>query len=110
MVRGGVGVFTGRPPFGLWLNAFSNYGKGVVELDCDVDGAGPPPAFDPSYAHPPQMCANGQTITDAGTSTVFLLDRALSYPRSLRRRSCLARTMPSRTESTASRWEGLAAR
>ena len=90
VLRGGAGVFTGRPPFALWLSAFDSYGRGVLELDCaegGEDAAGPAPHFDSTYAHaahPPQACANGVGFDSTAPRTAYLLDPSITYPQSFR--------------------------
>jgi hypothetical protein len=57
IVRGGVGYFTGRPPY-VWLsNAFVNTGLEQVTLTCQ--GAGVVPTFTVDPAAQPTVCAGG---------------------------------------------------
>ena len=62
IVRGGVGYFTGRPPY-VWLsNAFVNTGLEQVTLTCTVPtggGASDVPAFTLDPANQPTACASG---------------------------------------------------
>src|SRR2546422_1623040 len=77
-IRGGAGVFVGRPPLAWLLSAYANFGKGLGVLTCN----GNPPPFDPDYANPPLACASG-----SGTSTkpvVTFLDPDLKFPETLR--------------------------
>lgn len=54
-LRGGLGVFSGRPPY-QWLgNAYRD--NGMQELFLDCRGAGAVPTFDPNTQ--PASCANG---------------------------------------------------
>ncbi|HEX5581817.1 MAG TPA: TonB-dependent receptor, partial [Gemmatimonadaceae bacterium] len=82
-VRGGVGIFTGRPAY-VWLsNAFQNTGgySGYAQLTCT--GAGVAPAFNETSAlNPPTACQNGTTAR-AG-SEVNLLGKDLKFPQNLR--------------------------
>lgn len=85
-VRGGVGLFTGRPAY-VWLsNAFQNSGMGAVAvLTCNgaVGTAGAPPAFsNATIAAPPQVCAGGRTASLGGE--IDLTDPNLKYPQNLR--------------------------
>ena len=77
-IRGGVGVFVGRPPLAWLLSAYANFGKGLGVLICKNN----PPPFDTDYANPPVACASG-----SGTSTkpvVTFLDPNLKFPETLR--------------------------
>lgn len=81
-LRGGAGLFTGRPAF-VWLsNAFQNSGlSGVALLTCR--GAGRVPMFDANaVANPPQACANGTTASLG--AQVDLLNEDLKFPQNLR--------------------------
>ena len=81
-VRGGVGLFTGRPPV-AWLHApLSTYGV-TSTLRCGQlpSDLGPPPAFSPDHNAPPEACVNGAT---APRGDVDLLDRDLRMARALR--------------------------
>ncbi len=80
-VRGGVGLFAGRPAY-VWLgNAFQNSGMGgVALLTCNNAAA---PVFNSTNATtPPQACANGQTA--ALGAEINLLDKDLKFPQNLR--------------------------
>jgi hypothetical protein len=82
-VRGGAGLFTGRPPL-AWLHTpLRTYGFGIGSLRCGTTGVvqGPPPAFDPDPATPPVACGNG---AGAAVGDVELVDEALSMARSMR--------------------------
>ena len=76
-LRGGVGVFVGRPAF-VWLgNAFQNAGTGLAQLTCV--GAGAVPAFSGATIDaPPSQCANGATA--ATTGDIALLSDDLRFP------------------------------
>lgn len=82
-LRGGVGVFTGRPAY-VWLsNAFQNSGgmSGVALLTCRA--AQGVPAFNAvSVATPPVACVDGTTA--AAGSEVNLLSKDLKFPQNLR--------------------------
>ena len=81
-IRGGVGVFTGRPPV-AWLHApLATYGVAST-LRCGPlpSDLGPPPPFSPDPNAPPEACANGAT---APRGDVDLLDRDLRMARALR--------------------------
>ena len=76
-LRGGAGVFVGRPAF-VWLgNAFQNSGMGLAQLTCF--GAGTVPTFTTSAAEsPPTQCADGATA--ATTGDIALLSDDLRFP------------------------------
>ncbi|HEX6048229.1 MAG TPA: carboxypeptidase regulatory-like domain-containing protein, partial [Gemmatimonadaceae bacterium] len=76
-LRGGVGVFVGRPAF-VWIgNAFQNAGTGLAQLTCV--GGGSAPAFSgATAAAPPSQCADGATA--ATTGDIALLSSDLNFP------------------------------
>jgi hypothetical protein len=83
-VRGGVGIFTGRPPL-AWLHMpFLAYGFGTGILRCGGGPAnqGPAPPFRPDPHTPPVACAGGLDDTPAGD--VELVDPNLRMARTLR--------------------------
>jgi outer membrane receptor protein involved in Fe transport len=80
-VRGGVGLFSGRPAF-VWLsNAFQNSGStGYAQLTCAAAVA---PVFSSANAAtPPTSCTNGSTARAGGE--IDLLDPNLKFPQNLR--------------------------
>jgi len=95
-VRGGIGVFTGRPPL-AWIHpALFAYGVGVGVLRCGSQSAdaGLPPAFEPDYRAAPTACASGPGLTTAPLGDVDLLDRDLRMARSLRATLAWERRLP----------------
>lgn len=80
-VRGGAGLFAGRPPMGWLVRAFQNYGEGLTSVHCV--GASPPPPFPtlPDYRNPPTACATPGGITPG---PVNLVDDKLKFPQVLR--------------------------
>ena len=76
-LRGGIGLFVGRPAF-VWLgNAFQNSGTGLGQLTCVASGT--VPRFTSSNAStPPSTCANG--VTAATTGDIALLSNDLRFP------------------------------
>ena len=97
-LRGGVGVFTGRPP-AAWLQApLYTYGAAST-LRCGplASDLGPPPAFVADYTAPPTACANGAT---APRGDVDLLDRDLRMARALRTVLAYDRRLPWESRST----------
>ncbi len=78
-LRGGVGTFTGRPPF-VWLsNAYANSGLESVSLTCLGANA---PGLDPSGA-PPTQCLDGSG-PEAGTPTINVFDPHFRFPQDLK--------------------------
>jgi hypothetical protein len=95
-VRGGVGLFTGRPPL-LWAHAaLYNYGVGIGALRCGdlATDLGPPPQFEPDYRAAPTMCANGSGLATAPMGDVDLLDRRLRMAQTLRASLAYDRQLP----------------
>jgi hypothetical protein len=85
-LRGGLGIFTGRPPL-AWIHpAWVKYGVGIGTLSCGTrpDDSGLPPAFQPDYQKQPTACATGPSLTTAKRGDVDLLDPNLEMARALR--------------------------
>jgi outer membrane receptor protein involved in Fe transport len=80
IVRGGVGYFTGRPPY-VWLsNAFVNTGLEQVQLTClgtDV------PAFTVDPANQPSTCASGAGASAAVPSPNYFVED-FKFPQTFR--------------------------
>jgi hypothetical protein len=93
-LRGGAGIFTGRPPL-AWIHAArEHYGNGVGRLVCGTVGTGPPPAFAPDYRTPPASCATGSVAETVPRGDVDLLDRRLQMSRRLRANLAWDRRLP----------------
>ncbi|MGH7572460.1 MAG: TonB-dependent receptor domain-containing protein [Gemmatimonadota bacterium] len=95
-LRGGVGIFTGRPPL-AWLHpALFNYGVGIGVLRCGAlpTDTGPPPTFVPDYRAAPTACATGPALEAAPLGDVDLLERDLRMARSLRASLAWDRRLP----------------
>ncbi|MBW7933052.1 MAG: TonB-dependent receptor [Gemmatimonadaceae bacterium] len=82
-VRGGVGVFAGRPAY-VWLsNSFQNSGlSGVALLTCNNTAA--PAMTAANIANPPQTCATGTGASLSATAEVDMLSKDLKFPQNLR--------------------------
>ncbi|MBI5601069.1 MAG: TonB-dependent receptor [Gemmatimonadetes bacterium] len=82
-LRGGAGVFAGRPAY-VWLsNSFQNSGlSGVALLTCNTTAA--PTLTTANVANPPQACATGSTASLSATAEVDLLSKDLKFPQNLR--------------------------
>jgi hypothetical protein len=83
-IRGGLGIFTGRPPlFWLETSAYS-YGTGIATLRCGsrATDAGGPPGFSVDPSATPTTCANGSV--GSGHGDVDLVDRHLRMAQTAR--------------------------
>ncbi|HUX35109.1 MAG TPA: carboxypeptidase regulatory-like domain-containing protein [Gemmatimonadaceae bacterium] len=80
-LRGGAGLFTGRPAY-VWLsNAFQNSGSvGIGLLICN--GSAAPQFTSAAVATPPQACANGLNAKAGGE--IDLLNKNLKFPQNAR--------------------------
>ncbi|MDQ2674821.1 MAG: TonB-dependent receptor, partial [Chloroflexota bacterium] len=94
-LRGGVGLFTGRPPLAWLLPALANHGEGIGLLRCSLlPGANAPPAFEPDYRAAPTQCATGPAVEAAPFGDVDLLDRDLRMAQTLRASLAYERQLP----------------
>jgi hypothetical protein len=94
-LRGGVGVFTGRPPRAWIVPAVSNYGLGIGVLSCGLPAdPGPPPPFEPDYSEAPTACVGGPDLEATRSGDVDLLDRELRMAQSLRASVAYERNLP----------------
>jgi hypothetical protein len=109
-LRGGAGVFTGRPPLAWLVPVVSNHGTGNGELRCGfISGQdwGPPPAFIPDYRLAPTRCATGPELEGRANGDVDLVARDLRLAQALRASLAYVRRMPHGVVLTA---EALATR
>ena len=85
-VRGGAGLFTGRPPLFWLFGGFSAYGLATRTLQCGPlpGDAGAAPAFRPDVRNPPQACAGGQTYGASTTGEIDIVDAHLGLPQTMR--------------------------
>jgi hypothetical protein len=95
-IRGGMGIFTGRPPLAWYHSALSSYGVGIGVLRCGVlpTDSGLPPLFVPDYREAPTACAAGPEIAAAPRGPVDLLDRDLRMAQTLRASLAYDRQLP----------------
>jgi hypothetical protein len=95
-LRGGVGLFTGRPPLAWVVPALSSYGVGIGVLRCGLlpSDAGTPPAFVRDYRAAPSACSTGPSLTTAPLGDVDLLDRDLKMAQTLRASLAYDRMLP----------------
>lgn len=89
-VRGGAGLFAGRPPF-VWLfNAFQNTGLESVSLTCLGENA---PPLDPA-APAPTACLDGTEPSVAGQAVVNTFDPDFRFPQDLKLSLGVDRRLP----------------
>jgi hypothetical protein len=105
-IRGGAGLFLGRPPF-VWLaNAYANDGLRTVTLVCDggrdIEDATAPnraPPFDPRGPLPDECV---QTRPGAYVRTVTLFDEGFQFPQDLKLSLAADREITDRLTASAS--------
>jgi len=91
-IRGGVGLFAGRPPLGWLRSPLRQYGTGIRTLRCDASGgAKAVPDFTVDAAFQPNACANGRQYT---SGAVDLVDRSLRMGEAVRGSLALDRQLP----------------
>ncbi|HVX89383.1 MAG TPA: hypothetical protein VG940_10680, partial [Gemmatimonadales bacterium] len=94
LIRGGVGVFSGRPPY-VWLsNAYGNSGLEQAQLSCS--GAANVPIFGNFGLDPdnqPTTCRSGAGA-GAPTPVINYFDPAFKFPQSLRVNLGMDRRLP----------------
>ena len=98
-IRGGIGIYTGPPPYILLGNAYANTGLGLVRLSCT--GADTP-AFTVDIDNLPTSCA-GQAppaAGAAGTVGVNITDPDFKYPQFLGFSAGFDRRLPYNTVLT----------
>jgi hypothetical protein len=96
-LRGGVGMYVGRPAY-VWVsNAYANSGSGLVTLTCGrssgIDASQRQP-FVPDASAQPSNCRNGQGLTSGFIGPVNLLSSDLRYPQILRGNLAYDRRLP----------------
>lgn len=90
VVRGGVGVFSGRPPY-VWLaNSFTNTGADFIQVTCNTAASIPEFTVDP--AAQPTSCAAGTPTAVAGEVDYF--DPGWKYPQNFRASLGLDQRLP----------------
>src|SRR4029078_1040617 len=85
-LRGGIGLFTGRPPKAWYASTITSNGVGTGVLRCgalSTDG-GPAPDFVPDYRDAPNACRTGKPLQTAPLGDVDLLDSNLRLAQTLR--------------------------
>jgi hypothetical protein len=83
LLRGGVGVFTGRPPLAWYHVPLQSYGIGIGTLRCGTEAGdhGLPPPFDRDA---PVACLEGEGLDRPPPGNVELVDPDLRLARTLR--------------------------
>ncbi len=80
LVRGGIGIFSGRPPY-VWVsNAYANSGLTQTTLVCNGDQT---PTFSGDIANQPGACAGGGEPSPPTPSIVYF-DHAFKFPQTMR--------------------------
>ena len=92
-VRGGAGLFAGRPPLGWLRSPLRRDGTGIRVLRCSALPAGPQivPDFSADAGFVPNTCANGKPYTSGG---VDLVDRHLRMAEAARASLAVDRRLP----------------
>ncbi|MBX3147840.1 MAG: TonB-dependent receptor [Gemmatimonadales bacterium] len=87
VLRGGVGLFSGRPPYVWMSNAFTNTGLEQATLRCDLTpttGNGlTPPAFTVDINNMPTSCATGGSAA-ASTPSVNYFEESFKFQQALK--------------------------
>ena len=96
-IRGGAGVFTGRPPFAWLAEAYQNDGLTAGFLTCERRNVGLPdpevvPVFD-ATAPAPTMCADGRGAESA-IPTVTVFDPDFSFPQDFKMSLAIDQQLP----------------
>ena len=93
VLRGGVGLFAGRPPY-VWLsNAYSVNGLSQIQLTCS--GATGVPKFSPDPKAQPYSCAGGASpVAPTNQGEIDYFDANTKYPQNLRVAAGLDRRLP----------------
>jgi outer membrane receptor protein involved in Fe transport len=82
IVRGGVGIFSGRPPY-VWLsNAFTNTGKEQVVLICTGPAATPAFTVDPDNL--PTACVGGSGPPTPPAANINYFDEDFKFQQALK--------------------------
>jgi hypothetical protein len=78
IIRGGLGVFTGRPPYVWMSNAFTNTGQEQLTLTCTGANV---PAFTVDPDNQPTTCGAGAV---APTPAIVYFDQNFKFPQNLK--------------------------
>ena len=92
VVRGGVGVFTGRPAYVWFSNAYTNTGRDIATLFCG--SAASVPTFNATtVVNPPQICADGSGLATP-TAQVNYFDEGFKFPQQLKASAAIDQRLP----------------
>jgi hypothetical protein len=80
VVRGGFGIFSGRPPYVWVANAYANSGLTQTTLVCNGSAS---PTFVTDIASQPTSCAGGGTASPPTPSIVYF-DPGFKFPQTMR--------------------------
>jgi hypothetical protein len=91
VLRGGAGIFMGRPAY-VWLsNAYTNTGKDIATLTCS--GAAIPAFNSTTLVEPPQICADGSGLATP-TSQVNYFDKGFKFPQQFKASAAIDQRLP----------------
>lgn len=99
VLRGGIGIFSGRPPY-VWLsNAYGNTGLEQATLICDGGAAGSGyldtvPVFTIDPDNQPQACRGGAVTAAAAAASVVYFDENFKFPQNMKLALGLDHQMP----------------
>ncbi len=92
ILRGGVGLFSGRPPY-VWIsNAFGNTGLEQVQLTCSA--AGTVPALTTDLNSLPTQCIGATSGPTAPPADINFFDADFRFPQNLRVSAGVDRRLP----------------
>ena len=86
IVRGGVGLFSGRPPYVWMSNAYTNTGLEQATLTCTEPLTGPTqvPTFTVDVDHLPSQCLNSSTAATQALPLVNYFDKDFKFQQALK--------------------------
>jgi carboxypeptidase family protein/TonB-dependent receptor-like protein len=91
LIRGGIGVFTGRPPYVWVANAYGNSGLTQAQLTCSTPAS--IPTFTTDLASQPTSCVGGGAPNPPVPSIVYF-DHGFKFPQTMRAALGLDRRLP----------------
>ncbi len=92
IIRGGIGVFSGRPPY-VWVsNAYANSGVTQALLSCN-SSQNNMPTFTPDINNQPQTCVGG-TAPSPPTPSIVYFDHGFKFPQTMRVALGADKTLP----------------
>ena len=98
-IRGGLGIFSGRPPLAWIADAYANTGLRTSLLQCQ--GVFPPDPLDPRFPAPglttgplPEGCAAGNTSAPVPERNITFFDEDFRYPQDVRASLAVDQELP----------------